>query len=256
MSSKHENCSHSNMYSAKITYTYSQFLFDAITSVDTELSDKSKYGKKGYNNAKKKAINYANYTVCVSFSGKDYSCPGHRDAVNVGVRSMTYAINYNAGDVLSCSQPDKIRQNLVFEINQRKQHALYNSQQQYSYGPYNRGDIVHHTQPNLMSQHLGSLNAFISSVSNVAPKLHNGHGDYKHGGSTYGFSSPAYRSNSSILQPMTVLSGKITQPNDLKPMQPNISVDYNDCICYSDCTRHGILNVSYCGCNINCLCNY
>ena len=56
MSSKHENCSHSNMYSAKITYTYSQFLFDAITSVDTELSDKSKYGKKAIIMQRKKQL--------------------------------------------------------------------------------------------------------------------------------------------------------------------------------------------------------
>ena len=249
--SKKDNCnSNSNRSTATITYTYSQFSIDQGKN-DPALSTSG----SNYKKMKKLASEYAQYTMCASYSSGSYNCPGHRDAVDVGTRQMTFADDYNRGDVLSSSQPDKILQNLAFEIEQRKKNALYKSQQQYTKGPYVRGTAVHHDQPVSLATHLNSLNNFIKNVA-VAPKLHDGKGDYKHGGAVYGFDSAGYRSQNAIQQPLDTVSGNATYPNDLKPIQPSISVDYNDCICYSDCTNHGTLRTKYCTCNINCLCNY
>lgn len=254
----HITCGLNSVYkSVDMNYTYSQFSLDSGKN-DATLSTVTSYTASKYNEAMKKAANYALYSICVSYTGGIYHCPGNRQAAEVvGSRNLTYAQDYNTGDVLSSPQPDLIRQNLMLELSQRKRHALYKQQQQYNKGPYVAGTVVHHDQPTSMSQHLGNLNNFISSTTNVAPKLNNGHGDYKHKGEVYGFTSPsAYRSNQHMNQSMNVQQGDSTIPNDLKPIQPNISVDYNDCICYSDCITHGKLRVKYCTCNINCICNY
>jgi hypothetical protein len=83
-----------------MNYTYSQFSLDSGKN-DTTLSTKTSYTASKYNEAKKKAANYALYSICVSYTGGAYSCPGNRKAVAVGNRNLTYAQDYSTGDVLS-----------------------------------------------------------------------------------------------------------------------------------------------------------
>jgi len=94
------NCPVNKRYATKaLDYTYSQFAGDSTsytvadvinvaTATELEKTDSTLYGKLN------------GYTVCVGYSGSTYSCPGHRRADKT--RTVSYAQDYNAGDLLSC----------------------------------------------------------------------------------------------------------------------------------------------------------
>ena len=244
------NCTSNRRYSTKaIDYTYSQFAED---NTNYTLDDVKKVSNATEFSEADQALcdELKDYSVCVGYkSGNTYVCPGHRRADIA--RTINYALDYNTGDLLSCNQPEKIRSALHTEIEQRKKHLLYANElkvHKSNIEQIKTGTIVDNIQPNDMSQSLSALNDFVKNTTNVAKKLNNKKGDYKW--------KSSYRNNTQIQSALTTAEGEYAKSNDIKCMQPAVSADYIDCICYSDCTYHGRIHVKYCSCNIACGCNY
>lgn len=99
----------------------------------------------------------------------------------------------------------------------------------------NSGDDALAKQPNQISELLVYLNQYIKNIS-----------DYK-------FPSNKVTSVGEI-DGHPVLSGEICQPDDIKVLEKYLNSQYNDCICYADCTSYGY--EIRCNCYGDCGCNY
>lgn len=99
----------------------------------------------------------------------------------------------------------------------------------------NSGDTILSSQPNSIADLVTKLDSYILRI-----------GDYK-------FSTEKIEEITDI-EGFPVPSGKICQSEDVKNLERYLNSQFNDCICYSDCTSYGY--TLKCNCHGYCGCNY
>lgn len=79
-----------------------------------------------------------------------------------------------------------------------------------------KGRLIEHSQENVINKCIADLNGYINSIS-----------DYK------------YAKDGSV-KSHEVRAGDVISAENLKYLERNTLASYRDCICYSDCTAHGL----------------
>lgn len=153
--------------------------------------------------------------VCVAYDSSTQAisrCTGHRNK-NEG-RNLSFE-TYNVGSIIDNQQPNTIISKFTNdEINTRKEHILYKDVQSLNIN-INEGSIISHEQENIINDAICDLNKMILDAN-----------DYGIPGKTSSLNK--------------VGTGDLAEAENLKYLEQNILSQYRDCICYSDCTCHGL----------------
>lgn len=161
--------------------------------------------------------------------GYAYNCPGHRSYDDINRKVV---INCASGIIIDNEQINTIQNELKNEIDARKHHLMYSSEDQirYSESNVNGGNLISNFQPNKIKDALEKLRARITELPDykVAPI------------NTY----------------TEVVKNDPIQSKSLNDLLNDFNSQHVDCICYSDCTAYGLWKYKICTCNINCRCNY
>ena len=156
--------------------------------------------------------------ICSSYNTTTQSietgkCQGHR---NVGTRILPF-IQYGPGSVIRHTHPNQLRSSIITELNARQNHVWYRGKLSIPGGSYiNTGMLIEHSQENVINDCIAELNAQINKLT-----------DYK-------------TVKDGNVESHKVVSGDVIAAENLKYLERNAQASYQDCICYSDCTMHGL----------------
>lgn len=166
--------------------------------------------------------NTSNY-VCSSYNATTQSietgkCQGHR---NIGTsRNLPFA-QYGPGSVIHHTHPNQLRESIITELDARRKHVWYNSGK--SPLPTKPDDsnilsgmLIEHSQENIINDCIAVLNDKINELIDYKTAKDGNVGSHK------------------------VVRGDVIAAENLKYLERNVQASYQDCICYSDCTMHGL----------------
>lgn len=197
-----------------------------------------KYESKKYTTVETSLQPISGDRKCASYQAVEkqhYSCPGNRDV------DMTRNINYTnflSGDVIDNRNINPFIGRMNDEIDQRKMNGLYNSYNETSdIISVHTGDTIREIQPNSISYLLTRLNDYILRIN-----------DYKITPTTDKVTSQ------NQIPEHPIKPGEICEAEDIKTLEKFINSQYNDCICYADCTNYYYYLT--CNCYGDCGCDY
>lgn len=154
--------------------------------------------------------------VCATYDSKTQNierCPGHRNKNEN--RNLSFE-TYTVGSIIDNQQPNTIISNFTnTEINARKDHAWYKNSAQPLNMTVVENSIISHEQENAINNAIGNLNQLILNKK-----------DYGISGKTANLKK--------------INAKDLAKSDNLKYLEQNILSQYRDCICYSDCTCHGL----------------
>ena len=162
--------------------------------------------------------NTSNY-VCSSYNATTQSietgkCQGHRNAGTD--RALPFA-SYGPGSVIHHTHPNQLRASIITELNARRNHVWYTGKLSNPDGSdISTGMLIEHSQENIINDCIAALNAKINQLN-----------DYK-------------TAKDGNVESHKVACGDVIAAENLKYLERNAQASYQDCICYSDCTMHGL----------------
>ena len=162
--------------------------------------------------------NTSNY-VCSSYNATTQSietgkCQGHR---NVGTNRTLPFVQYGPGSVIHHTHLNQLRESIITELNARRNHIWYSGKLSNPVGSNIRtGILIEHSQENVINKCIAELNAKINELN-----------DYK-------------IIKDENVKSHRVVRGDVIMAENLKYLERNAQASYQDCICYSDCTMHGL----------------
>lgn len=158
------------------------------------------------------------------------NCAGHR---NLNATKSGDFEQYGPGDVVDHDQPVSLRSQLKAEIAARRLHVFYKNELSALPARLGRdpdsGDLVVHGQENVINNCISALNNAINRTR--TPNA----GSWISG--DWGISKKDLPSD---VHGRSVLSGDVLSAENLKYLERNVLSALRDCICYSDCTGHGV----------------
>ena len=141
-------------------------------------------------------------------------CTGHR---NVGMSRSLPFVQYGPGSVIHHTHLNQLRSSIITELNARQNHVWYRGELSIPGGSYiNTGMLIEHSQENVINKCIAELNAKINELN-----------DYK-------------IIKDENVKSHEVVRGDVIMAENLKYLERNAQASYQDCICYSDCTMHGL----------------
>lgn len=141
-------------------------------------------------------------------------CTGHR---NVGMSRSLPFIQYGPGSVIHHTHPNQLRESIITELKARRNHVWYNGKLSNPDGSdISTGMLIAHSQENVINDCIAALNAKINQLN-----------DYK-------------TAKDGNVESHKVVRGDVIAAENLKYLERNAQASYQDCICYSDCTMHGL----------------
>ena len=141
-------------------------------------------------------------------------CTGHR---NVGMSRSLSFVQYGPGSVIHHTHLNQLRKSIITELNARRNHIWYSGKLSNPAGSNIRtGILIEHSQENVINKCIAELNAKINELN-----------DYK-------------IIKDENVKSHEVVRGDVIMAENLKYLERNAQASYQDCICYSDCTMHGL----------------
>lgn len=170
--------------------------------------------------------------TCASYSSKTkkiVKCSGHRNMDTQRQFPTEYDFKqYGPGYDIKYNQENRLRNilskfnitelQLLNEIDRRRRHVWYKSAQKPGGLGVESGDLIKHEQENVINDCISALNNIINSKKD------------------YGIS----HDSAADVSLHKVVSGDIISAENMKYLERNVMASYQDCICYSDCTSHGL----------------
>ena len=124
---------------------------------------------------------------------------------------------YGTGSVIHHTHPNQLRTSIITELNARRNHVWYNGKLSNPGGSnISTGMLIEHSQENVINDCIAALNAKINELNDYSTA--------KDG------NVPSHK----------VVRGDVIAAENLKYLERNAQASYQDCICYSDCTMHGL----------------
>lgn len=126
---------------------------------------------------------------------------------------------YGPGSVIHHTHPNQLRTSIITELNARRNHVWYNgklSNPDNPTIPTNISCLIEHSQENVINDCIAALNVKINDLN-----------DYK-------------TAKDGNVSSHKVERGDVIAAENLKYLERNAQASYQDCICYSDCTMHGL----------------
>ena len=141
-------------------------------------------------------------------------CHGHR---NAGTDRTLLFASYGPGSVIHHTHTNQLRASIITELNARRNHVWYNGELSNPGGSdISTGMLIEHSQENVINDCIAALNAKINDLN-----------DYK-------------TAKDGNVESHKVACGDVIAAENLKYLERNAQASYQDCICYSDCTMHGL----------------
>lgn len=157
--------------------------------------------------------------VCSLYNSKSKGvaeCSGHRDVDRD--RALTQFQSYGPGSVIDHAQENGLRDGIKAELAARRLHAWYKNEvpAQPDGSPVQAKHLLEHQQENVINECVRKLAEIVNGKSDygIGPKV-----------------DPTSHK---------VSTGDVARAEDLQFLERAALDSYRDCVCYSDCTGHGM----------------